>query len=159
MKKEIKINKMEGIGDIMENYVVNGKVVVITLDDGREVKASTEYLENMVKNLDIDMEEAVLTWLEDEEYLINEEQEELHKASKGTRIGNVVGAKAEKPKTQKERTKKENPTKEMIIAEIAKVLPNFAENVVIENAGKLITLTIGEDAFKIDLVQKRKPKK
>ena len=150
---------MEGIGDIMENYVVNGKVVVITLDDGREVKASTEYLENMVKNLDIDMEEAVLTWLEDEEYLINEEQEELHRATKGTRIGNVVGAKAEKPKTQKERTKKENPTKEMIIAEIAKVLPNFAENVVIENTGKLITFTIGEDAFKIDLVQKRKPKK
>ena len=143
----------------MENYVVNGKVVVITLDDGREVKASTQYLENMVKNLDIDMEEAVLTWLEDEEYLINDEQEELHKATKGTRIGNVVGAKAEKPKTQKERTKKENPTKEMIIAEIAKVLPNFAENVVIENAGKLITFTIGEDTFKIDLVQKRKPKK
>ena len=143
----------------MENYVVNGKVVVITLDDGREVKASTEYLENMVKNLDIDMEEAVLTWLEDEESIINEEQEELHRATKGTRIGNVVGAKADKPKTQRERTKKENPTKEMIIAEIAKVLPNFAENVVIENAGKLITFTIGEDAFKIDLVQKRKPKK
>ena len=150
--------KKEGIGDIMENYVINGKVVTITLDDGREVKASTEYLENMVKNLNIDMEEAVLTWLEDEEYLINEEQEELHKATKGTRVGNVIGAKAEKPKTQKERVKKENPTKEMIIAEIAKVLPNFAENVVVENAGKLITFTIGEDAFKIDLVQKRKPK-
>ena len=104
------------------------------------------------------MEEAVLTWLEDEEYLINEEQEELNKATKGTRVGNVIGAKAEKPKTQKERVKKENPTKEMIIAEIAKVLPNFAENVVVENAGKLITFTIGEDAFKIDLVQKRKPK-
>jgi hypothetical protein len=150
--------KKEGIGDIMENYVINGKVVTITLDDGREVKASTEYLENMVKNLDIDMEEAVLTWLEDEEYLINEEQEELNKATKGTRVGNVIGAKAEKPKTQKERVKKENPTKEMIIAEIAKVLPNFAENVVVENAGKLITFTIGEDMFKIDLVQKRKPK-
>lgn len=142
----------------MENYVINGKVVTITLDDGREVKASTEYLENMVKNLDIDMEEAVLTWLEDEEYLINEEQEELNKATKGTRVGNVIGAKAEKPKTQKERVKKENPTKEMIIAKIAKVLPNFAENVVVENAGKLITFNIGEDTFKIDLVQKRKPK-
>ena len=142
----------------MENYVINGKVVTITLDDGKEVKASTEYLENMVKNLSIDMEEAVLTWLEDEEYLINEEQEELNKATKGTRVGNVIGAKAEKPKTQKERVKKENPTKEMIIAEIAKVLPNFAENVVVENAGKLITFTIGEDMFKIDLVQKRKPK-
>ena len=142
----------------MEKFVIDGKVVIITLEDGREVKASTKYLENMVKNLGIDMEEAVLTWLEDEEYLINEEQEELNKASKGTRVGSVVGAKAKKQKTQKERAKKENPTKEMIIAEIAKVLPNFAENIVVENAGKLITFSIGEDEFKLDLVQKRKPK-
>ena len=148
---------MEGI-DSMEKFVIDGKVVVITLEDGREVKASTKYLENMVKNLGIDMEEAVLTWLEDEEYLINEEQEELNKASKGTRVGSVVGAKAKKQKTQKERAKKENPTKEMIIAEIAKVLPNFAENIVVENAGKLITFSIGEDEFKLDLVQRRKPK-
>ena len=39
---------------------------------------STKYLENMVKNLEIDMDEAVLTWLEDEGYLENEEQEELY---------------------------------------------------------------------------------
>ena len=145
----------------MEKFVVNGKVVVITLDNGKEVKASTAYLENMVKNLGIDMEEAVLTWLEDEEYLINEEQEELTKQTKGTRVGSIVGAKDEKKvtkKTQKERVQKENPTKEMIIAEIAKILPNFAENIKIENKGKLITFNIGEDAFKIDLVQKRKPK-
>lgn len=142
----------------MEKFVIDGKVVVITLEDGREVKASTKYLENMVKNLGIDMEEAVLTWLEDEEYLINEEQEELNKATKGTRVGSVVGAKAKKPKTQKERVKKENPTKEMVIAEIAKILPNFAEDVVIENKGKLITFKIGEDEFKLDLVQKRRPK-
>ena len=142
----------------MEKFVIDGKVVVITLEDGREVKASTKYLENMVKNLGIDMEEAVLTWLEDEEYLINEEQEELNKATKGTRVGSVVGAKAKKQKTQKERAKKENPTKEMIIAEIAKVLPNFAENIVVENAGKLITFSIGEDEFKLDLVQKRRKK-
>ena len=148
---------MEGI-DSMEKFVIDGKVVVITLEDGREVKASTKYLENMVKNLGIDMEEAVLTWLEDEEYLINEEQEELNKATKGTRVGSVVGAKAKKQKTQKERAKKENPTKEMIIAEIAKVLPNFAENIVVENAGKIITFSIGEDEFKLDLVQKRRKK-
>ena len=109
---------MEGI-DSMEKFVIDGKVVVITLEDGREVNASTKYLENMVKNLGIDMEEAVVTWLEDEEYLINEEQEEINKATKGTRVGSVVGAKAKKQKTQKERAKKENPTKEMIIAEIA----------------------------------------
>lgn len=142
----------------MKEYVVKGKVIEITLENDKVVKVMTSYIERMMEKLELDMEDAVLTWLEDEEYLINEEQEELNKATKGTRIGNVVGAKAEKPKTQKERVKKENPTKEMIIAEIAKVLPNFAENIVIENAGKLITFNIGEDAFKLDLVQRRKPK-
>lgn len=142
----------------MKNYIINGKVVVITLENNKEVKASTQYIEKISKNLNVDTEEAVLIWLEDEGYLINEEQEELNKVTKNTRIGKVVGAKAEKVKTQKERVKKENPTKEMIIAEIAKILPNFAENIVIENAGKLITFNIGEDAFKLDLVQKRKSK-
>ena len=61
-------------------------------------------------------------------------------------------------KTQKERVKKENPTKEMIIQEIAKILPNFATDVNIENAGKIITFTVGNDNFKLDLTQKRKPK-
>lgn len=144
----------------MKEYVVNGNAIEVTLDDGRVVKVAAKYIERMVNNLDIDEEEAILTWLEDEEYLINDEQEELHKATKGTRIGNVIGAKAEKPekKTQKERAKRENPTKEMIVAKIAEMLPEFAENVVIENKGKLITFTVGDDEFKLDLVQKRKPK-
>ena len=144
----------------MKEEVVNGNAIEVTLDDGRVVKVAAKYIERMVNNLDIDEEEAILTWLEDEEYLINDEQEELHKATKGTRIGNVIGAKAEKPekKTQKERAKRENPTKEMIVAKIAEMLPEFAENVVIENKGKLITFTVGDDEFKLDLVQKRKPK-
>lgn len=142
----------------MKEFIEKGSVIDVILDDERIVKVSTKYINNMIEHLGIDKEEAILTWLEDEEYLINDEQEELIKATKGTRIGNVVGAKTEKPKTQKERVKKENPTKEMIIAEIAKVLPNFADNIVVENAGKLITFNIGEDTFKLDLVQKRKPK-
>ena len=82
-------------------------------------------------------------------------------AAKENKSIKIIDAKAQnKPekKTQKERVRKENPTKEMIISEIAKLLPNFAENVVIENAGKLITFSIGEEEFKIDLVQKRKKK-
>ena len=113
-------------------------------------------------NLDIDKEEALLTWLEDEEYLVNDEQEELTNQAKANKSVKIIDAKAKevKPekKTQKERVRKENPTKEMVISEIAKLLPNFAENVNIENAGKLITFTIGEDEFKIDLVQKRRKK-
>ena len=114
-----------------------------------------------MKILDTDMEDAIYIWLEDEGYLDNEEQNELCNQAKENKSNKIIGAKTEKDpkkKTQKERVKKDNPTKEMIITEIAKILPNFATNINIENAGKLITFTIGNDDFKIDLVQKRKPK-
>lgn len=145
----------------MKEFVIDGKVVNITLDSGKVVKASTVYLENMVKNLDIDMEEAVLTWLEDEEYLVNEEQEELVEKTKGAGKVKIMGDRKEKKpaaKTQKERVVKSNPTKEMIIAEVAKILPNFATDINIENKGKLITFKVGDNDYKIDLVEKRKPK-
>lgn len=144
----------------MKEYVVKGNAIEVTLDDGRVVKVAAKYIQRMVDNLEIDEEEAILTWLEDEEYLTNDEQEELVALAKENKSVKIIDAKAEKPerKTQKERTRKENPTKEMVIAKIAEMLPEFAENVVIENKGKLITFTIGEDEFKIDLVQKRKPK-
>ena len=144
----------------MKEYVVKGNAIEVTLDDGRVVKVAAKYIQRMVDNLEIDEEEAILTWLEDEEYLTNDEQEELVALAKENKSVKIIDAKAEKPekKTQKERTRKENPTKEMVIAKIAEMLPEFAENVVVENKGKLITFTIGEDEFKIDLVQKRKPK-
>lgn len=147
----------------MENYVINGKVVDITLENGKVVKAMTSYLENMVKTLDIDMDEAVLTWLEDEGYLVNEEQEELCAAAKenkslaAARKGIRDGAK-EKKKTV--RTIKENPTKEMIISEIFKCIEAIegTANMVVENKGKLITFELNNESFKIDLIQRRKPK-
>lgn len=147
----------------MENYVINGKVTDITLENGKVVKAMTSYLENMVKTLDIDMDEAVLTWLEDEGYLINEEQEELCAAAKenkslaAARKGIRDGAKEKKKVV---RTVKENPTKEMIIATIFKSIEALegATDIVVENKGKLITFNMAGESFKIDLVQKRKPK-
>jgi len=144
----------------MKEYIVKGNAIEVTLDDGRVVKVAAKYIERMVEKLEIDEEEAILTWLEDEEYLTNDEQDELTEQAKENKSVKIIDAKADKPekKTQKERTRKENPTKEMVIAKIAEMLPEFAENVVIENKGKLITFTIGEDEFKIDLVQKRKPK-
>lgn len=147
----------------MENYVINGKVVDITLENGKVVKAMTSYLENMTKKLDIDMDEAVLTWLEDEGYLENEEQEELCAAAKenkslaAARKGIRDGAKEKKKVV---RTVKENPVKEMIISEITKCIEAIdgTTNVVVENKGKLITFELNNESFKIDLIQKRKPK-
>ena len=143
----------------MKEFRENGNVIEITLDNGKVVPVMTKYIYNMMEQLEIDMDEALLTWLEDEEYLINDEQEELNAIAKENKV-KIKAKKITGPakKTQRERVVKENPEKEMVIAEIAKVLPNFAENIVIENKGKLITFTIGNNEYKIDLVQKRKKK-
>ena len=147
----------------MENYVINGKVVDITLENGKVVKAMTSYLENMVKALDINMDEAVLTWLEDEGYLENEEQEELCAAAKenkslaAARKGFRDGAK-EKKKVVK--TVKENPVKEEIILNLVEKLNSIEKvsEIVIENKSKIITFKVGDREFKLDLIEKRKPK-
>ena len=71
-------------------------------------------------------------------------------ANTGTRQTN--GAKTE-------RKRKENPTKATIISEIAQFLTeNGYEMVEITNKERQIALKVGENAYEITLVQKRKPK-
>lgn len=129
--------------------------------NGKNIRIPDADIERSMKMLELTKEEAIQVWLEDEGYLENEEQEELCKKAKENRITATIheASAINKKKTQRERARKENPTKEMVIAEIAKILPNFAENVQVLNIGKLISFTIGENTYEIDLKQKRKPKK
>ena len=130
--------------------------------DGKKINIPNSDIGRNMKSLKLTKEEAIQLWLEDEGYLENEEQEALEKKAKENRITATIHqarATNAKKKTQKERVRKENPTKEMVIAEIAKILPNFAENIEILNKSKLISFTIGEEKYEIDLKQKRKPKK
>lgn len=129
--------------------------------NGKNIRIPDADIEKSMKMLELTKEEAIQVWLEDEGYLENEEQEELCKKAKENRITATIheASAINKKKTQRERVRKENPTKEMVIAEIAKILPNFAENVQVLNIGKLISFTIGENTYEIDLKQKRKPKK
>lgn len=132
-----------------------------TLPTGKTVRIPDSEINKFISNHGISKDEAIQMWLEDEGYLENEEQEALCQKAKENRITATIhdaSAKDPRKKTQRERVKKEDPTKEMIIAEIAKMLPNFAENVKIENAGKLITFTIGADNFKLDLIRQRAKK-
>lgn len=144
----------------MKDYKINGSVINITLENDKVVKVATEWVNRSMKALNTDIEDILLMWLEDNEYLDNEEQNELDQKAKENKSNKIVKAKSNEPKkkTQKERVRKENPTKEKIISEIAKILPEFATNVNVENAGKIITFSIGNDDFKLDLTQKRKKK-
>ena len=135
-------------------YEFNGKVLNI----------SDDFIQNAMKNLSIDEGEAIQLWLEDNDLEVNEEQMALDaKAKANVKVSTLVKARAADPgkkKTQRERVKKEDPTKEGVIAALAKALPELAnaENITIVNAGKLITFTIGEDTYKLDLVRQRKAK-
>lgn len=123
--------------------------------NGKNIRIPDTEIEKSMKALDLTKEEAIEMWLEDEGYMENEEQEELEKKAKDNKITATIHQASSvdktQKKTQKERCRKEDPTKEMVIAEIAKLLLNFAENVEILNPSKLISLKIGDEFYEIDL--------
>ena len=57
------------------------------------------------------------------------------------------------------RERKKDGTKEEFIANLAEYLQSSVENVQILNSSKLISFTIGEDTFELDLKRKRATKK
>ena len=143
----------------MKDYIVKEKWVEITLENGKQYKVDRKWVDKSMKNLDTDIEDVLLMWLEDNEYLINEEQEELDKEAKGKVKLVAINEEKAKKKTPKERVQKENPTKELIIQTLAKALETLdTQNIVIENKTKIITFTMNNESFKIDLIQKRKEK-
>lgn len=143
----------------MQDYKINGKVIDITLDNGKVVKCATEWVEKSMKALETDMEDVLLMFLEDNDYIVNEEQEELDKQAKG-KVKLVATKETPKKKTPKERVQKENPTKELIIQTIYNALQEIdnISSVNIENKAKIITFELNGENFKVDLVQKRKEK-
>lgn len=143
----------------MKDYVVKEKWVEITLENGKQYKVDRKWVDKSMKNLDTDIEDVLLMWLEDNEYLVNEEQEELDKEAKGKVKLVATNEEKAKKKTPKERVQKENPTKELIIQTLAKALETIdTQNIVIENKTKIITFEMNNEQFKVDLVQKRKEK-
>lgn len=144
----------------MFDYEVKGKVIYITLENGKVAKAMTSYVENMAKELDITMDEAVYTWLEDEGYILNEEQEELTKKAKENKVITTVHKAEGKARERKKVERKPNPDKEFLIKTLFDALSNTegCANEVIENVGKLITFEYNGKKFKLDLIETRTKK-
>lgn len=137
----------------MKEYKVNGKVYELTLDNGKVVKVATEWVDKTMKLLNTDLEDVLLMFLEDNDYLVNEELEELDNKAKENKSKLV--ATSEKPRKKVVRERKPNPTKEMIISTIANTLQSIATDIKVENVGKIITFKVDNKEFKIDLTEKR----
>ena len=137
----------------MREYKENGKVIEITLDNGKVVKVSTEWVNKSMKALQTDIEDVLLMWLEDNDYLENEELEELDKKAKENKPKQNAKSSTERKKVVRER--KPNPTKENIIQVVANALKDIATDINIENVGKIITFKVENKEFKLDLTEKR----
>ena len=116
---------------------------------------SPEEIEDIIKSDEaIDKDEKVYFDLDPEK-----EKEAKKFAKAGTRKAPTV---YKLDNADGKRSRKENPTKAGIIAEIAKFLvenrENACENVEITNKEHQIAFKIGENAYELTLVQKRKPK-
>ena len=128
-----------------------------TLENGKCVNIPEAEIESNMKLVD-SREEAIQIWLEDNEYAINEEQEALCQIAKDNRITAFIHDAKDIDAPKKREVKKENPTKEMIIKEVAALLNTLAEDVVIENAAKIVTFKLDGNEYKLDLIQRRAKK-
>lgn len=126
---------------------------------GKKVNIPDDEIDTLVDKLDLSIAEACELWLEDNALQVNEEQEELDKKAKASRItATIHEAKATKERKERKVVRKEDTTKENIIKALAERLEELATEVKIENVGKLITFKLGDDTFKLDLIRQRKPK-
>lgn len=128
--------------------------------NNKEIKIPDEDIVTLMKSLDLTEEEAIETWLDDNDYTVNEEVERLTKKAKDNRImATIHEAKSDKPRAKRVVEKKEDVVKEDIIKKTAEMLAAIAENVKITNVSKIIEFDMPNgDHFKFDLVRQRKTK-
>jgi hypothetical protein len=125
----------------------------------KEINIPDKEIENLMTSLELTEDEAIETWLDDNDYTTNEQVEELTKKAKenGTM---KIKARANVENKKVERERKANPTKALIIEELKQKLAEIEgiSQLKVENAEKLITFSLNGNQYKLDLVQKRPPK-
>ena len=125
----------------------------------KEINVPEDEIEKLMDSLDISEDEAVQTWLFDNDYIENEEEAKLTKKAKDNRImATIHEAKSDKPRAKRVVEKKEDIVKEDIIKRTAEMLAAIAENVKITNVSKILEFDLNGDHFKFDLVRQRKTK-
>ena len=130
-------------------YKINNKIINIPDDE----------VQKLITNLELTKEQAISTWLDDNDYTGNEFTEMLtQKAKQNKTTLPHAREKVNNKKTTREH--KKNSTKLLIINQIYEKLREIEgiSNINIEKPEKIITFTLEDNQYKIDLIQKRKEK-
>ena len=127
--------------------------------NNKVVKIPQKEIDNLMKTLELTEQEAIETWLDDNDYTTNKQVEELTKKAKANGT-TKIGARVNVENKKVERERKANPTKALIIVQLWQMLAEIEHisNLKIENKEKLITFSLNGNDYKLDLVQKRAKK-
>ena len=127
--------------------------------NGKDINIPDNEIKVLMKTLELTEQEAIETWLDDNDYTTNEQVEELTKKAKANGT-TKIGARVNIENKKVERERKENPTKALIIDQLWQKLAEIEHisNLKVENKEKLITFSLNGNDYKIDLIQKRKSK-
>ena len=127
--------------------------------NNKVVKIPQKEIDNLMKTLELTEQEAIETWLDDNDYTTNEQVEELTKKAKVNGTTKIC-ARVNVENKKIERERKANPTKALIIDQLWQKLAEIEHisNLKIENKEKLITFSLNGNDYKLDLVQKRAKK-
>lgn len=127
--------------------------------NNKVVKIPQKEIDNLMKTLELTEQEAIETWLDDNDYTTNKQVEELTKKAKANGT-TKIGARVNVENKKVERERKANPTKALIIEELTEKLKQIdgISQLKVENKEKLITFSLNGNDYKLDLVQKRAKK-
>lgn len=141
----------------MKEWYFNGNRYQVYLKNDKKVNIDSKWVDTACQKLDIDVDTALEMWLEDNDYLKNEEQNELDSQAKQNKV-KLDTDKKERKKVVRER--KPNVNKIDIITLIDEFLHELQDftDVKVENVSKIITFKYKNKEFKLDLTEKRTKK-
>ena len=124
----------------------------------KEIDILEKEIDKLMDSLDISEDEAVQTWLFDNDYIENEEEAILTKKAKDNRITATIHDAKDITKTRAKRNveRKEDVDKEMIIAAVANMLQGMGIKGNVTNKSKIVEFEYNGNEYKIDLIRRRK---
>ena len=137
------------------------KYINYELDENQFVKIPQDEIERIMQGLGVSEDDACWIWCEDNGKIDNEEQNELDKKAKESRItATIHQARAETQKERKKVERKPDQVKDSLVESLkAFLIEQGFENVAITKVGKLVEFDCGGEHFKLDLIRQRPPKK
>lgn len=124
--------------------------------NGKNIRIPDAEIEKNMKLLQLTKEEAIELWLDDNDYTENAEAEELTAKAKENKINHE--AKSDKKRKTAKRERKPDEEKENLIKILENALKNAGISAEITNKSKIIEFSVGNNAYKLDLIKKRTKK-